>query len=124
MFIFELIDIMFLIKNLNNPSDHFNINDFVSFSNYNTRSFSSFKLKHSSKSSSTSFRHFYFNRLPGQWNSLLPIDINSSYHSIKSSLTKILWSHFDSHFDPHNTCTYHYQCPCSKCVPLPRPSKF
>ena len=127
MYILELNDIMFFIKSLKHPSDHFNINDFISFINSNTRSYSSSKLKYTpavSSKYSNSYRHFYFQHLPRLWNSLPPIGTNASYHSIKSSLSSYLWSHFDSNFDPHNTCTYHFHYPCNKCVPLKSISSF
>ena len=51
----------------------------------------------------------YFNHLPHLWKCIPPININSSYHSIKTHLYKFLWSHFDS----HNPCTFYLQCPCT-----------
>ncbi len=125
MYFFELNDIMFFIKSLHHPTEHFNIKDYFTFSDLNTRSSTTLKLKHAfSKSLSNSSRHFYFFRLPRLWNSLPPINLESSPTSIRSSLNKFLWSHFDSHFDPSNYCTYHYQCPCSKCISSFRPTNF
>ena len=43
----EIADIMFLIKSMRSPTDHFNIYNFVEFSSRPTRSCSNFKLKHS-----------------------------------------------------------------------------
>ena len=125
MYFFELNDIMFFIKSLHHPTEHFNIKDYFTFSDLNTRSSTTLKLKHAfAKSLSNSSRHFYFFRLPRLWNSLPPINLESSPASIRSSLNKFLWSHFDSHFDPSNYCTYHYQCPCSKCISSFRPTNF
>ena len=115
MYYLEVNDITFFINNLKHPDTHFNIKDFVTFSDSSTRSSSSNKLNHT-LSSSTSTSHYYFNRLPRLWNSLPPIDLDSSTNTIKSSIIKYLWSHFDSHFDPQNPCTYHFKCPCSKCT--------
>ena len=115
MYHLELNDLMFFIKSLKFPTDHFNINNFISFSTSNTRSATHNKLNHT-KSATNSHRHFYFNRLPRLWNSIPPIDLNSSIDSIKFALMKFLWDHFDSHFDAADPCTYHFQCPCSRCI--------
>lgn len=125
MYHLELNDVMFLIKSLQHPSDHFNISHFITFSDNNTRSSSSHKLKHAFiKSTSISIRHFYFYRIPRLWNALPPINLDSSHVSIKSTLIKYLWSHFDEHFDSTNYCTYHYLCPCTKCISSLYPTSF
>ena len=108
---FELNDLMFFIQSLKHCADHFNIKHFVSFSESNTRSSTHNKLIHT-KSPTNSSRHFYFNRLPRLWNSLPPIDLDSSLSSIKSTLIDYLWPHFNS----ENPCTYNFQCLCSKCL--------
>ena len=115
MYYFELIDITFFVNSLKNPDSYFNINDYVTFSDSNTRSSSFNKLKHN-ESSSNSARHLFFNRLPHLWNSLAPVDLDSSTESIKSTINKHLWSHFDHHFSSSNPYTYHYKCPCSNCL--------
>lgn len=118
MYFFEMRDIMFLVKSIKDPASHFNINDYISFSNHNTRSSYHLKLMHTklTNTATNSFRNFYFNRIPRIWNSLPPINIDSSISTIKSGITKFLWEHFDSNFDPSNTCTFHFVCPCSKCI--------
>ena len=115
MYYFEINDLTFFINSLKHPDTHFNIKDFVTFSDSCTRSSSFNKLKHT-KSFSNSARHAYFNRLPRLWNSLPPIDLDSSTNCIKSLITDHFWSHFNSHFNPSNPCTYHFQCPCTKCL--------
>ena len=115
MYQLELNDLMFFIQSLKHPADHFNIKHFVSFSQSNTRSSTHNKLIHT-KSPNISSRHFYFNRLPRLWNSLPPIDLDSSLNSIKSTLIVYFWSHFNTYFDSENPCTYHFQCPCSKYI--------
>ena len=115
MYFLELNDIMFLVNSLKSPSPGFNILNFVSFASTSTRSSTFLKLRHT-KSSTNSISNFYFNRIPRLWNALPPINLTSSSHSIRSTLTKFLWSHFNTHFDPSNPCTLHFLCPCSKCI--------
>ena len=43
----EIADIIFPIKSVRGPSEHFNITDFVQFSTHHTCSSSNLKLKHS-----------------------------------------------------------------------------
>ena len=65
---FEIADILFLIKSIKYPSNHFDITHFISFSSSNTRSSSYFKIQH--KRTKTNVQgHFYFNRIPKLWNS-------------------------------------------------------
>ena len=90
---------------------------FVYFCKGNTRSSTHLKLKHSlSKTNATS--HLYFNRLPQLWNSLPPINPKHSIPTIKNQFLQVFWSHFTSHFLSTNPCSFHYCCPCAKCVPL------
>ena len=110
----ELTDLMFFIKSIKYPADHFNINDFVSFSDSITRSTSHHKLLHSKVSTNYS-RHFYFHLISRLWKSLPPINLDASLFTIKSNLVKLLWAHFDSHFDSNNPCSFHYLCPCNSC---------
>ena len=46
MYMFELYDVMFLVKSLKNPSPCFHITDYISFSHFSTRSLSTNKLQH------------------------------------------------------------------------------
>ena len=93
---FELCDLMFFIKNIKYPSDNFNIIDYITFSKCGTRSFSHYKLRHN-KALTSSYRHFTSIILLA--NSLPLIDLGSPLSSIKSNITKLIWSHFKSHFD-------------------------
>ena len=105
MYFFELTDLMFFIKSIKNPADHFNIKDFISFSGSNTRSTSHHKLLHSKVSTNYS-RHFYFHHISRLWNSLPPINLDASLFTIKSNLVKHLWAHFDSHFNSVHSTTF------------------
>ena len=117
MYWFDLQDIMFLIKSFKTPSDNFDPLSYVSFVSNNTRSSSSGKLVH--KFSKTSFsRHFYFNRVVRLWNSLPRIDLSLSVISIKNIIIEEFWSHFYTHFISDLPCTYHFLCPCNRCVGL------
>ena len=107
MYQFELNDLMFFIQSLKHLADYFNIKNFVSFSQSNTRSSTHNKLIHT-KLLTNSSRYLYFNRLPRLWNSLPPIDLDSSLNSIKSTLIDYLWTHFNTHFNSENPCTYYF----------------
>ena len=65
---YEIADIMFFVKSLKFPSDHFKISEFVEFCSHPTRGSSSLKLKHSLCRTDLD-RNFYFNRIPRLWNS-------------------------------------------------------
>ena len=64
-------------------------------------------------------RSFLFNHTPKLWNSLPPLNINPHFSVIKSKLRQYFWDHSISSFISDNVCTYHNQCPCSKCLKLP-----
>ena len=119
MYIYELNDIMFFIKSCKSPSSHFNIFDYLQFSNSSTRSSKNLKLLHINSTSNTS-RHFYFCRFPRLWNTLPSIDLNLPLSTIKFILYKHFWQHFMSNFDNDSVCTFHFLCPCSKCIINPR----
>ena len=113
----EINDIIFFIKNLK-PSSSFDIRSFVHFCSNTTRSSTYLKLKHASPKLNC-VRHFYFNRLPRLWNSLPCIDIDKSLPVIKKDLHSLFWENFIATFNPVIPCTFHYVCPCAKCVLLP-----
>ena len=115
MMVYELNDIVFFIKSLKNPSTAFNIYKYVSFSSLSTRSSSTGKLTHSFSLTNKS-RHFYFNRIPRLWNRLPEVDLSLSMDTIKHKLHKLFWNHFLANFDPDRPCSFHYLCPCSKCI--------
>ena len=82
---FEINDILFFLRCIQNPTKAFDIHHYVEFCTGSTRSSTSFKLKHSI-SKLSSVNNFYLNRLPRLWNSIPVIDLNKSYSSIKYSL--------------------------------------
>ena len=87
MYMFELYDVMFLVKSLKNHSPCFRITDYISFSHSSTRSSSTNKLQHI-HSRNNYIKNFYFNRLPRIWNSLPPIDLSLPTIIIKTRLYK------------------------------------
>ena len=90
MYIYELNDLMFLIKSLNTPTENFDIKDFISFNTSSTRSGSHLKLCHP-RALSTNHHHFYFNQIVRLWKHtpcMPAIDISLSSHVIKRNLTK------------------------------------
>ena len=115
---FEINDILLFVTCIKNPTSSFDISQFVSFSSCSTRSSSHFKLNHNLCTSSY-VKHFYFNRLPRLWNSLPVISFEHSINSIKHKLKSFFWHHFMETFNPNDPCTFHFLCPCSKCVSLP-----
>ena len=114
MYIFEISDILFFIKDFKHPTNNFNINAYVSFTVGNTRS-CGLKLRHNA-SSTNKKRHFYFNRLSRLWNSLPIIDLNLPISHIKSKIKSYFWQHFVMNFDPDNNHKLHYLCPCGSCI--------
>ena len=122
MYIFEISDIMFLVKSLKFPSTNFNINNYISFSTSSTRS-SGTKLIHNI-SFTNQHRNYYFVRICRLWNALPIIDLNLSMHTIKKHLQIFMWNHFSNHFDSTNTHTFHFICPCSSCLNSPPSTNF
>ena len=116
----EYLDISFLLRCLKDAgsADSFNINSFVSFATQSTRAASHYKLSHSALLSTLSSR-FYFHRLPHLWNMLPTFDLSLSSMTLCIRFKKFLWSHFLEHFDSDNPCTYHFMCPCNKCMSCP-----
>ena len=92
----------------------FNILQFVTVSNSNTRSSDKLTLKHTI-SFSNQQRHFYFNRIPRLWNSLPPIDLDLSSQTIRTKIKTFLWEQFLNKFVSNCPCTFHFKCPCSRC---------
>ena len=85
MYTFELNKRVFMLKSLKYPSPSFNITDYITFADGNTRSSSSGKIIHV-RNNNNAGRHFFFNRIPQLWNALPPIDLSLS---IKTNKTRI-----------------------------------
>ena len=115
MYLFDFNDLIFFIKSYKSPSHHFDINNYISFSHSSTRSSSNNKLTHI-KSTCNLDRHFYFCRLPRQWNALPFINLNLPFNKIKDQILGFLWKHFIDHFVDDNTCSFQLVCPCNNCM--------
>ena len=107
MYIYELNDLMFLIKSLNIPIENFDIKDFISFNTSSTRYGSHLKLCHP-RASSTNHHHFYYKIMESYASNRYII----TFTCHKANLTKYLWNHFTANFNSDNSCPYHYLCPC------------
>ncbi len=123
MYILEMNDIMLCVKSLTSPTRDFNILEFVHFSKGGTRSSTAKRMSHN-QSTNNSARHFFFNRLPRLWNSLPPLDLELSLPTIKQHLHNFLYSHFQANFVSHSTCSFHFLCPCAKCIHKSHPPHF
>ena len=74
MYLFELYDIIFVIKSLKNPTISFNIYNCIQFHSSSSRLSHANKLIHH-RSTNLATHHFFFNRVPHLWNLLPIIDI-------------------------------------------------
>ena len=118
MMSFEVNDITFFITSVKMPTSNFNILQYVSFSSTTTRS-CGVRLRHQlSRYNSSS--HFYFTRLPRLWDKLHVskyVDLlGCSVSLAKSRLCRFMWSYLEDFFCSDDLCTYHFCCPCSKCI--------
>jgi len=118
MYLYELNDLMFLVKSLKIPTDSFNIYHHVHFASNATRSGTSSKLVHT-KPSSLAHQHFFFNRIVRLWNHLPTIDLSLPTNLIKKQLKSFLWNQFINKFNSDLLCLYHVICPCHHCTSLP-----
>ena len=106
MYIFEISDILFFIKNFKHPTNSFNINTYVLFTVGNARS-CGLQLR-SSATSTNKECHFYFNRISRLWISLSIIDLNLPMNHIERKIKSYFWQHFVTNFNPENIHKLHY----------------
>ena len=92
MMVLEMNDVLFFVKSLKEPTNHFDITKYVTFCSGRTRLASHLKLRHVLATTNNSSRNFYFNRLPRLWNSLPLIDISQSLSTIKKKLYWHFWN--------------------------------
>ena len=111
----DYYDILFFVKSLKQPSNHFNILNYVRFSKNRTRSATNNKVLHN-YSCNNKIPNSYFYHLSRLWNAFAPIDLH--LNSIKTLIYEFLWNHFTEHFNPNNSCTYHFVCPCYNCCDI------
>ena len=89
MYTFDLHDILFFIKSIQNPSDSFDIRNFVDFYQLSTRSSISNKLKHVFSSTNIP-SNFYFNRLPKLYNAFPALNLNLSFNTMHQDILKAI----------------------------------
>jgi len=94
MYLLDFYDIVFFIKALKQPSVHFNIFHYLSFSTTNTRSTSTNKLVHVCSNNNYT-RNFYFSRLPKLWPF---INLDHLISTIKTTI--YLQDHFKNNLHP------------------------
>ena len=86
MYLFELYDIIVVIKSLKNPISSFDIYNFVEFHSSTSRLSQANKLIHHRSSNLTTHQHFFFNRVPRLWNVLPFIDVSLPTSTLHSRL--------------------------------------
>ena len=118
MYWYDLLDLLFFVKCLKTPPDNFSITDHVQFISSSTRNGYNHKLQFKYTRTSAS-RHFYFNRIVRLWNAMPTINTELPFDSIKSFMISTMRAKFINTFDPSNTCTFHFVCPCSNCHLIP-----
>ena len=123
MYIYELNDIMFLVKSLISPTDNFDIKNYITFASNSTRSGVYKKLVHPMISNVTQ-HHFYFNRIIRLHNYVPVINLSLPINIIKKQIIKHLWSQFSINFNSETPCTFHILCPCHHCSNQPISSNF
>ena len=113
----EVQDILLLLSLIKSP-DNFDLCDYITFVESGTRSSTSHKIRSTStnvpKSNPTKF--YYFNRIVRIWNSLPPVDLESSYNSLKGMLYDLYWDYFISCYDVDHSCSWSRVCFCSRCT--------
>ena len=116
MYLFELFDILFLVRNLKFSDPSFPLMDYIRSASTSTRSSSSLKLVHV-HSKSTLSHHCYFSRVVRLWNALPPIDLDSSYNLYSSNLN-ICSSPTSFLISTLLPCSFNWVCPCLHCSKL------
>jgi len=120
IYIYGIADILFFIKSIKNPSDKFDISNYINFVTSSTRSAGT-KLYPKTSHTNAIINSYYY-RLPRLWNSLPIIDLSLSDELIKSKL-KTFWNHFLVNLD-NFPCRFHHLCPCTHCSKTPAPNNY
>ena len=93
VYTYELLDILFLVRNLQCPDPSLPISEFVLFSSSSTRAGHSLKFVHQTSHTHLSMSHSYFKRIVRLRNALSPIDLSLSLPTTKPCLKEFVWSH-------------------------------
>ena len=83
----KIADILFLIKSIRNPTNSFNINNYITFYTGSSRLAKAHKLQHSYGANNIS-RHSYFNRIPRLWNALPVINLAKPFYRYNQKAPK------------------------------------
>ena len=118
MYTYELNDLIFFVKSLKAPTDHFDIRRHIQFVRNPTRSGTSSKLVHV-KALHSSHHYFNFDRIVRLWNHLPEIDTFLSIHTNKIQITAYLWNQFITSFNSDSLSSFHIICPCYSCLRQP-----
>jgi len=110
---YDLCDIPFFIKSIQNPSHHFDIRTFICVCRHFTRLPSCNKLH--VYTSSNKRRNFSLTDYLIHLTNLPAIDLTQPFLIIKTQ------NHFMKNFDPDNLHTLHFTCQCRICSNHPRP---
>ena len=115
---FELQDIMFLVKILQEPSVNPEVYSLIMFTNSVTRAGQSGCSLRGKFNRISSSRHFYFSRIVRLWNALPigTITLTQSFATIKYHVWDYLKQNFLNNFVVNNTCSWHLKCPCNRCA--------
>ena len=114
MYLFELCDIIFVIKSLKNPNHILQYYNYIQFHSSSSRFSHANKLIHH-RSTNLATHHFFFNRVPRLWNVLPIINMSLPTSTLISKLKTYFWQHLEKNFDSTNHCTFHLLYPCSTC---------
>ena len=124
MYMFELLDVLFMVKCFKQPDPSFPVLDFIPIRNSSTRSGRSTKLVHLSSKSNLS-HHSYFHRIVRIWNAALPpIDITLSTATSRTNSRNSSGLISSTILISDIPCTYHFICPCNRCSNLPARTIF
>ena len=88
MYSFELYDIIFVIKYLNNPTSYFDIHNFIEFHSSTSRLSQAIKLIHHRPSNLVT-PHFFFNGVLRLWNVIPVIHVTLPTSTLHSRLKTI-----------------------------------
>ena len=122
----EINDILFFLKSYHQPQTCFDISHWFQFSSdsssASTRSSSTNKITFNRPPYKS--HHPFLDHFPRLWNALPQLDLSLSLPTIKKLIKEEFWRKFVATFDSDKPCTFHYACPCNKCISCPLPTNF
>ena len=94
----EFLDILLLIKLLQNPPDNFNISNFIVPASSRESSRLNLKPVNAQVPRLNSTRHYYFNRVIRLWNTLPLLDLELSITTLKKKIHSTFWDYFTTNY--------------------------